>query len=58
MAWRAICKVLRTMGVEINDEDELTTAIKQWGEELVALRQAQAAEGKVGDKHGGDPTND
>ena len=46
-AWKAMCRVLRTMGVEINNEDELATAIKTWGEEFVTLRQARiAAEGR------------
>ena len=44
-AWKAMCKVLHTVGVEINNENELTMAIKRWGDELVTLRQQQAAEG-------------
>ena len=40
-AWKAMCRVLRTVGVEINNEDELAEAIKHWGEELVRLRQKQ-----------------
>ncbi len=39
-AWKAMCRVLRTLGVEINKEDALAEAIKQWGEELVTLREA------------------
>ncbi len=46
-AWKAMCRVLRTLGVEINNEDGLATAIKTWGDDLVTLRQAQAAEGKA-----------
>lgn len=46
LAWRAMCKVLRTVGVEINDENELTAAIKTWGNELVAMRQEQTTEGR------------
>ena len=45
-AWKAMCRVLRGVGVEINNENALAEAIKTWGEELVALRQAQAAEGR------------
>ena len=40
-AWKAMCRVLRTLGVEINNEDELAEAIKRWGDELETLRQKQ-----------------
>lgn len=48
-AWKAMCRVLRTVGVEINNEDELAEAIKHWGNELVTLQKKQAAEERPSD---------
>ena len=40
-AWKAMCNILRTLKIEINNENELTEAIKRWGDELVTLRQKE-----------------
>ena len=40
-AWKAMCRVLWTLGVNINNEDKLAEAIKLWGDELVTLRQKE-----------------
>ncbi len=38
-AWRQICKQLAAIGVDINSQEPLASAIRLWGEELVALRE-------------------
>ena len=43
-AWRAMCTELKALGIDINKEDKLAEAIKQWGEELITLRQKQQRE--------------
>lgn len=40
-AWRAMCTTLEELGININKEDTLAEAIKQWGAALVTLRQSQ-----------------
>ena len=40
-AWKAMCNILRTLKIEINNENELTEAIKRWGDELVTMRQKE-----------------
>ena len=42
-AWRAMCTTLKALGININEEDKLTEAIKQWGEEFVTLKLEQKA---------------
>ncbi len=43
MAWRAFCKELKRLGVDINDHDTLTQLLRNWGDRLVELRDHQAA---------------
>lgn len=38
LAWRQICKHLQKLGVSINEQEPLASAIRLWGEELVKLR--------------------
>jgi hypothetical protein len=38
LCWRQVCKQLEARGIEVNDTDSLASAIRLWGEELVALR--------------------
>jgi hypothetical protein len=38
-AWRQVCKQLAKLGVDINSQEPLASAIRLWGEELVALRE-------------------
>lgn len=40
LAWRQLCKQLAKLGVDINAQTPLASAIRLWGEELVALREA------------------
>ena len=40
-AWQEIVQILKNLGIEINDCDELANAIKKWGEELAELRIEQ-----------------
>jgi hypothetical protein len=40
-AWRVVCLELHRLGIDLNREDLLGTAIVVWGEELVALRNRQ-----------------
>jgi hypothetical protein len=37
-AWRQICKHLAQLGISVNEHTPLASAIRLWGEELVALR--------------------
>ena len=45
LAWRAMCKELKRLGIEINAEDALADSIRQWGTRLVDLREHQATHG-------------
>jgi len=38
-AWRQVCRQLKLLGVDINEQKPLACAIRLWGEELVALRE-------------------
>lgn len=38
LAWRQVCKQLKDIGVDINDQIPLACAMRLWGEELVQLR--------------------
>ena len=40
-AWRTLCGCLEDKGIDLDDEDRLTGAIKLWGEELHRLRKGQ-----------------
>ncbi len=40
-AWRAMCTTLKALGIDINEEDRLVEAIKQWGKEFVTLKLEQ-----------------
>lgn len=39
--WRAVCIKLKELGIDINKEDTLVKAIKQWGAAFATLRQSQ-----------------
>lgn len=41
LMWRQLCKQLAKLGVDVNKEDGLICAVRLWGEELVALREAR-----------------
>lgn len=41
LVWRAVCRELEDLGVDINKTDTLHAAMRLWGEELVALRWYQ-----------------
>lgn len=40
-AWKSLVAILRNLGIEINDQDELTEAIKNWGHFYHQLKQNQ-----------------
>ena len=43
-AWRTVCHELERTGVNLNEDDRLTAALRLWGEELVDLRGWQTEE--------------
>ena len=43
-AWLSFCEQLRSLGIDINEQDALHATVTMWGEELHRLRNAH--EGK------------
>lgn len=40
-AWQEVVRILRSLGVEINDQNELTEALKNWGHFYHRFKQSQ-----------------
>ena len=44
IAWTSVCNELKEIGVDINTQDWLNSALVRWGEAIAKLRSAQLEE--------------